>query len=50
VARLGDDTFKRASGLANGVYLQRWLLLSAALFAGSGLLFAVRVRRLAGRR
>jgi hypothetical protein len=41
-----DATFTRATGLSNDVYLERWLLLSAALFAGSALLFALRVRRL----
>jgi hypothetical protein len=46
VLGFGDETFRRATGLENDVYLQRWLLLSAALFAGSALLFAIRVRRL----
>jgi hypothetical protein len=43
-------SFRRATGLASGVYLDRWLLISAALFAGSALLFALRARRLAARR
>jgi hypothetical protein len=50
VAGLGETTFARASGLRSDVYLQRWLLISAALFAGSALLFALRVRLLADRR
>jgi hypothetical protein len=38
--------YRRVSGMSTDVYLGRWLLLSAALFAGSALLFAVRVRGL----
>jgi hypothetical protein len=47
VAGLGEDSFMRASGLRNDVYLERWLVLCAALFLGSALLFAMRVRWLA---
>jgi hypothetical protein len=39
-------TFMRASGLDASVYLDRWLLATAALFAGSALLFALRIRSL----
>jgi len=46
VAGLGDATFARATGLDNGIYLQRWLLLSGVLFTGSALLLALRLRRL----
>ena len=46
VAGKGERSFMRASGLSNGVYFERWLLLTAALFAGSAALFALRVRRL----
>jgi hypothetical protein len=42
----GGAGYMRVSGMPTDVYLGRWLLLSAALFAGSALLFAVRVRRL----
>ncbi len=38
--------FQRTTGMSTDVYLERWLLLSAVLFAGSALLFAVRARRL----
>ncbi len=34
--------FMRTTGLSKDVYLDRWLLLSAALFAVSALLFALR--------
>lgn len=46
VLRTGDATFTRASGLSNEIYLERWLALSAVLFVGSALLFAVRARGL----
>jgi hypothetical protein len=42
----GGAGYMRVSGMPTDVYLGRWLLLSAALFAGSAFLFAVRVRRL----
>ncbi len=46
----GDRSYKGATGLTKGdLYLDRWLILSAALFAVSALVFAVRARRLAGR-
>lgn len=35
-------TWERATGLANDVYLGRWLAVTAALFAGSALLLAFR--------
>jgi len=38
--------FERTTGLTKDVYLGRWLLLCAALFAGSALLFAIRARGL----
>jgi hypothetical protein len=47
IASKAPRTFMRSSGLEVGVYLDRWLLATAALFAGSALLFALRVRRLA---
>jgi hypothetical protein len=47
VAGKGESSYTRAAGLSNDVYLERWLLLTAALFLGSALLFALRVRRLA---
>ena len=38
--------FTRLTGLSNEIYLERWLLLSAVLFTGSAILFALRVRSL----
>ena len=38
--------FERTTGLSTDVYLERWLLLSAVLFAGSALMLAVRARGL----
>jgi hypothetical protein len=46
VLGVSDAGFQRATGLSNEAYLGRWLLLSAALLVGSGLLFALRLRRL----
>lgn len=42
---LGDGRYERATTLSQDVYLGRWLLLSGAMFAASGLLYAVRARR-----
>jgi hypothetical protein len=47
VAAKAPGTFMRATGQDVGVYFERWLLATAVLFAGSALLFALRVRRLA---
>ena len=41
-----DRTFMRATGLSNDVYFERWLLLSAALFAASAAVFAARLPHL----
>ena len=49
IAAKAPRTFMHATGLDVGVYLDRWLLATAVLFAGSALLFAVRVRGLARR-
>jgi hypothetical protein len=52
VAGPADRGFTRLTGLSKDVYLERWLLLSAALFAASAVLFAVRLpglKRAAGR-
>jgi hypothetical protein len=51
VAGPADRTFMRLTGLSKDVYLGRWVLLSAALFAASAVVFAVRLpglRRAAG--
>ncbi len=41
---LDEPGFRAVSGLDTDVYLGRWLLLTAALFAGSALLYAARRR------
>ncbi len=38
--------FERTTGMSTDVYLERWLALSAVLFAGSAILLALRARRL----
>jgi hypothetical protein len=47
VADKGERSFMRVSGLSKDVYFERWLLITAVLFAGSALLFVLRLRRLA---
>ena len=47
VAGKGERSFMRVSGLSKDVYFERWLAITAVLFAGSALLFALRLRRLA---
>ena len=42
---LGDGRYERATTLSQDVYLGRWLLLCATMFAVSALLYAVRARR-----
>ena len=46
IADKGERSFMRVSGLSKDVYFGRWLTITAVLFAGSALLFAIRVRRL----
>jgi hypothetical protein len=41
---LSDDRLGSATGLADNPYLERWLLVVAILFAGSGALLAFRLR------
>jgi hypothetical protein len=43
VAGPAGSTFTRATGLDKGVYLGRWLALTALLFAASALVFLVRL-------
>ena len=45
VLGLSDPTFRSNTGLATDGYLARWLLLSGALFAVSGLLYLARRAR-----
>ena len=47
VAAQGERSFMRVSGLSKDVYLERWLIITAVLFAVSALLFAVRAPWLA---
>jgi hypothetical protein len=47
IAAKAPRTFMRASGLDVDVYLDRWLVATAVLFAGSALAFALRVRSFA---
>jgi hypothetical protein len=50
VSGKADRSYVRATALENdGHYLERWLVISAALFAASALVFALRARAL-GRR
>lgn len=44
---LSDELLTSKTGIGADAYLGRWLLLTAALFAGSGLVLAIRMRRLA---
>jgi hypothetical protein len=46
IAAKGERSFVRVSGLSKDVYFGRWLTVTAVLFAGSALLFAIRLRRL----
>lgn len=50
ILRLDKDQFALATGLSADPYLGRWLLLTGVLFAGSGLLLAIRLRAQARRR
>jgi hypothetical protein len=44
IADRGEGAYRRASGLEFDGYLQRWLLITAALFASAALAYAVRGR------
>lgn len=44
VLGLSADRYREDTALSASVYLGRWLLLTAALFAGSALVYAVRLR------
>ena len=45
VLRLSDHAYATASGLHESVYLMRWLLVTAGLFAVSAVLYVVRRAR-----
>lgn len=42
---LDDERYVADTGHARGAYLERWLLLTAALFVGAGVVYAIRRRR-----
>ncbi len=42
---LSSDRYRADTGLSASVYLGRWLLLTAALFVGSAIVYALRLRR-----
>jgi hypothetical protein len=48
IIKQGAPTFKAATGLTQDVFLGRWLLLTAVMFAISALCYAVRLARVAG--
>ncbi len=45
VLQRSEPAYRAATGLSQDPYLERWLLVTAALFLGSALVFAVRGRR-----
>lgn len=45
ILRLSESHYSRSTGQSEGDYLGRWLLMTGALFALSGLLYALRIRR-----
>jgi hypothetical protein len=45
ISGAGEGAYRRASGLGFDGYLERWLLVTAALFAVAALLYAARRRR-----
>lgn len=46
---LSASNYERDAGLGTGVFLDRWLGLCAALFLGSALIYALRVRHARGK-
>ncbi len=50
ILKLADSTYFGATGHHVAGYLRNWLLITAALFAGSAAIYAVRLRRAASRR
>ena len=43
IFRLSDSYFEGITGFSENAYLWNWLLVSAILFGGSGVLFLVRL-------
>jgi hypothetical protein len=50
ITRHSEGTLSFASGLTSAPFLGRWLLITAALWTGSALLYAVRLGRARGHR
>jgi hypothetical protein len=50
ISGMVEERYRSATGLPPEVFLTRWLLITAVLFAGSALLLALRLRRAAKRR
>jgi hypothetical protein len=45
IVQQGADTYRAATGQTQQPFLGRWLLLAAAMFAGSALVYAIRLFR-----
>jgi hypothetical protein len=45
VLSAAPETYESATGLRPDPYLERWLAITAVLFVGSGVVYAVRARR-----
>ncbi len=50
ISGMVEERYRSATGLPPEVFLTRWLLITAALFAGSALVLALRLRSAAKRR
>ncbi|MEU0219751.1 hypothetical protein ABZ281_33765 [Streptomyces sp. NPDC006265] len=50
ISGMVEERYRSGTGLPPEVFLTRWLLITAVLFAGSALLLALRLRRAAKRR
>jgi hypothetical protein len=50
ISGMVEERYRSATGLPPEVFLTRWLLITAVLFAGSALLLALRMRSAAKRR
>lgn len=50
ILEVREQNYERVSGIGFDGYLDRWLLVSGLLFAGSAGLYAIRARRAAARR
>ncbi len=48
ILRIDPERYEDTTGIGLDPYLSRWLLISAALFLGSGVIYALRLRRGAG--